>query len=112
MVCLWRRRFRDRDERLAHARAEIQITAKHLVAVECESALKAFAFENLWEPELVVFPHLVVGHFVDLHPHGHRFIGFGQLPLVEVANEDGAVNAQAVGKLEIEFTTVLEVRGC
>ena len=32
------------------------------------------------------------------------------MPLVEVADKDGAVNAQAVDELEIEFPTMLEIR--
>ena len=71
--------------------------------------MKALAFENLWKPELVVLPHLVIGHLVGLHPHGDGFVGLGQLSLVEITGKDSAVNAQAVGKLEVELALVFEI---
>jgi len=87
----------------------VVVMAVHLIVVESETTLKAFALKHLGEPELVVLPHLVVGHLVGLHPHGKGFVRFGQLSLVEVTDEDRAVNAQAVGELEVKFAMVLEI---
>ena len=70
-------RFTNSDKRRIYVRAEVQLTAKHLVAFECESALKAFTLEHLRKPESIVLPHLVVGNFVDLHPHWQGFVGLG-----------------------------------
>ena len=86
------------------------VHAEHLFAIEIEPPGESPAGEHLRQPMAVVLPHLVVGNRLEIEPQRRGLVGLdglaGELP----RDENGAVQAVAVGELEVQFTALFERR--
>ena len=94
-------------------RVEAHVLAEHLLAVELEPRGERAAGEDLGEPVPVVLPHFIVGDAVEVEPGGWAWPRsmLDRLAAEMAREEDGAVQAVAVGKLKVELAAFFQFRG-
>ena len=88
------------------------VVAQHLVFSKREITFSKLAIQNLGQPQLVVFPHLVIRDLSDWHPKRLGLVGLDQLTSKFICGVNRAMNAQTIGKLEVELGNGLGLQRC
>src|SRR5213080_1286002 len=87
-------------EKLAH---DFNFPRFHFLAVKREVAAKRIAFEHQRKPVPVILPHFVKRDRLHVIPKWRGLRGLDRLAFAIESEKDRAVQAVAIGKLEIEF---------